>query len=149
MKDAIKKTAVTILVFLISLSSIPPIMAETDLPGPNDPNLLTASAGTGTGCTEQTSLRRGWYCSIKNIAGVVMKKWWACDATYRCAEGTRHKFYCVQQEPAYSYNNYYFNTGIVNDERDRTTVISKCIESAGNLMEVTCRNAYLNWEQHQ
>lgn len=151
MTSATRKATISILGLLMVLTTAVPTLAQTNVPGPNNPSVFgsVGSWGSISNCNEQANLRRGYYCQVTNASGVEVMKWWACDATYLCNEGQRHKFYCVQNEPASGYNNYYDNSGIVNETRDRNTMIQKCISMAGNLIQATCRSANLNWYQFQ
>ncbi len=125
LKDLTKKTVFIALILFITLAILTPVTAATN-------------------CTESTSLRKGYRCQVSNLAGVVVKSWWACDATYQCSEGTRHKYYCTQSQT--SYNDYYYNSGIVDQVQDRNRVIQTCIDRGGSVMESRCRDPYLNWQ---
>ncbi len=121
MKGIIKRTEFIIFCFLIALTSATPILAETN-------------------CTENSGLRKGYFCT--NLTAT--KKWWASNATYTCSEGTRHKYYCIEEYIPQNYN-YYFNSGIINEVWDRDRVIQKCKDRAGSVMESICRDSNINW----
>jgi len=95
MKDLMKTQLFIIFCLLAALTSASSLMAAT-------------------GCSESTGLRKGYYCQVKTASGEVVKNWWACDSTFLCLEGERHKYYCVDQDAGTGYNQYYYNSGIVS-----------------------------------